>query len=93
MTVLETREEWACIEHWVENAYKPDFQRFAIGLRADFTHPGQYLPSLPYEVWAPGHPQDKDCVAMVIGTGVDHQGQWVDVECYNDKMWAICEKM
>ena len=41
--MLETREEWACIEHWVENAYKPSFQRFAISLRADFNHPSQYL--------------------------------------------------
>lgn len=41
--MLETREEWACIEHWIENAYKPSFQRFAIRLRADFNHPGQYL--------------------------------------------------
>merc|ERR1712141_342265 len=34
LSIQETREEWACIEHWVENAYKPSFQRFAISLTA-----------------------------------------------------------
>ena len=99
MTIHETREEWACIEHWVENAYKPAYQRFAISLRADFTHSGQYKWTYPdgstsfpdYEVWATAHPQDGDCVSMVVGTGTDHQGQWLDGECYEDKMWAICE--
>merc|ERR1712038_223618 len=86
LTILETKEEWACIEHWVENAYNPAFQRFAISLRADFTHPD-------YEEWATSHPQDGDCVSMTIGSGVDHQGQWVDGDCINDVMWAICEKM
>ena len=101
LTVHETREEWACIEHWVENAYKPAFQRFAISLRADFTHPGQYLWHYPdgstaypdYEEWANAHPQDGDCVSMTIGTGVDHEGQWVDGDCIGDTMWGICEKM
>ena len=31
--VLETRAEWACIEHWVENAYRPTFQRYAISMK------------------------------------------------------------
>ena len=97
--MLETREEWACIEHWVENAYKPSFQRFAISLRADFNQPGQYVwhnqdltTSFPeYEVWATAHPQDGPCVSMMIGDGVDHAGQWLDGECHGDKMWGICE--
>ena len=101
LTTLETREEWACIEHWVENAYKPVFQRFAISMRADFTQPGQYLWEYPdgstaypeYDVWATDHPRDLDCVSMMIGSGVDHQGLWVDGDCYSDPMWAICEKM
>ena len=100
MTIHESREEWACIEHWVENAYKPAYQRFAVSLRADFTHPGQYLWTYPdgstsfpdYEVWATAHPQDGDCVSMQIGSGVEHQGQWVDGDCYEDRVWAICEK-
>lgn len=52
MTVLETREEWACIEHWLETAYfgaEPYFQRIAIsksicmvlGLGVD--HLGQWV--------------------------------------------------
>ena len=101
MTIHETREEWACIEHWVENAYKPSYQRFAISMRADFTHGGQYEWTYPdgstsfpdYDVWATAHPQDGACVSMVMGTGVDHQGQWTDGDCYEDKMWAICEKI
>ena len=31
--VLETRPEWACIEHWVENAYTPSHQRYAISMK------------------------------------------------------------
>ena len=97
--MLETREEWACIEHWVENAYKPSFQRFAISLRADFNQPGQYVwhnqdltTSFPeYEVWAASHPQDGPCVSMMIGDGVDHAGQWLDGECHGNTMWGICE--
>ena len=101
MSIHETRQEWACIEHWVENAYKPSFQRFAISLRADFTHPGQYEWHYPdgntsypqYDVWAQAHPQDGDCVSMTIGTGVDHEGEWTDHECHADPVFAICEKM
>ena len=81
LTVLETREEWACIEHWVENAYEPSFQRFAIS--------GQIL--YEYEGWATSHPQDGHCVSMMIGDGVDHAGQWLDVQCHGATMWGICE--
>jgi len=31
--VLETREEEVCIEHWVENTYKPAYQLFAVSKR------------------------------------------------------------
>ena len=101
LTVLETRDEWYCIKHWVENEFSPVFQRFAIALRTDLIHPGQYLWNYPdgsttypvYEEWALSRPQDSPCVSMMIGSGVDHQGQWMDVECYDDRVWAICEKM
>ena len=33
LVVLETRAEWACIEHWVEKAYQPAYQRYAISLK------------------------------------------------------------
>ena len=94
--------EWACIKHWVENTYYPAYQAFAIGLRAEFTHPGQYMwqyadgnRTFPeYKEWAYAHPQDFPCVSMMIGTGVDHQGQWTDMECDSGyPVWAICEKM
>ena len=91
--MLETREEWACIEHWVETAVTPASQKFAISLRTDFLHPDQYLWRYPdgttvfpeYEKWATAHPQDGDCVSMT-------NGQWVDGDCFGDTMWAICER-
>ena len=33
LVVLETRAEWACIEHWVEKAYQPAYQRYAISMK------------------------------------------------------------
>ena len=98
--MLETRDEWYCIKHWVENEFSPVFQRFAIALRTDLIH-DQYLWNYPdgstnypvYEEWARNRPQNLDCVSMMIGSGVDTQGRWVDGDCYSDQMWAICEKM
>ena len=101
MTVLETREEWACVEHWVEQAYQPSNQRYAISLRSDFNHVGDYrwwysdgTTTFPdYFMWASGHPRDDPCVSMEIGTGVDAQGAWLDGACIEDgNMFAICEK-
>merc|ERR1712110_708879 len=96
LTVLETRDEWFCIKHWVENDYKP-VQRFAMSLRAESSDLYQWnyadgnrtFPE--YEEWATSHPQDGDCVSMMIGSGVDHQGQWMDGDCSGDPVWAICE--
>ena len=31
--VLETRAEWACIEHWVEKSNQPSYQRYAISMK------------------------------------------------------------
>ena len=42
LAVLEEREEWACLQHYVLTAWQPSFQRFAISLRAPFTMPGIY---------------------------------------------------
>ena len=42
LAVLEEREEWACLTHYVLTAWQPSFQRFAISLRAPFTMPGIY---------------------------------------------------
>ena len=33
LVVFETRQEWACIEHWVETAYQPSYQRYAISMK------------------------------------------------------------
>ena len=44
-------------------------------------------------VWADGHPTDEPCVSMEIGSGVDHQGHWIDGACQESNIYAICEKM
>merc|ERR1712183_9112 len=75
LTVLETRQEWACIVDWV---FEPGtVHRFAISARPDIPDYGQ---------WAPGYPQGGDCVSMVMGSGVDPQGQWMDGDCSGDMM-------
>ena len=81
--MLETREEWACIEHWVLDEYNPDyFQKFAYGSK-----------SIPdYGHWANGYPQGGDCISLVIGTG-QGQAYFADGDCRGDMMWGICEKM
>ena len=30
---------------------------------------------------------------MEIGTGVEHQGHWIDGDCLGTNIYAICEKM
>merc|ERR1711992_19252 len=96
LTVFETRDEWACIEHYVSQAYGPSSQRYAISLRSDFGSDGIYKwqyadgsQAFPqFEVWAPGHPQDDPCVSMEVDGG-----QWIDGDCYEDRgIFAICEK-
>ena len=101
LTALETREEFSCVEHFVEKAYQPAFQRYAIALRSEFNHVGDYrwfyangTESFPeFFEWADGHPRDDACVTMEIGSGIDHQGDWLDGECIGDEnMFAICER-
>merc|ERR1712061_895716 len=79
LTVLETREEWACIVDWLLAEYNPTspVQRFAISRRADIPDYGQ---------WAEGYPQGGNCVSLVMGNGVGPQGQWVD-DC--GSMWGF----
>ena len=50
-----------------------------------------------YEEWAFGRPiddpVDRDCVTMMLGDGVVHQGEWLDVECVEDTgMFSVCER-
>ena len=46
-----------------------------------------------YTEWASGHPVDRDCVTMLLGDGVVHQGEWLDVECVEDTgMFSVCER-
>merc|ERR1712115_73900 len=68
LTVMKTREEQACIEHWVENTYKPAYQLIAVSKR-----------------------NNHRCIAMLIGTEVDDQGHWMEVDCDEERMWGICE--
>merc|ERR1711879_594063 len=93
LTVLETREEMACIAHWVETADTPASQKFAISMSSDYFHPDQYLWRYPdgttvvpdYEEWATDHPQGGICVSMT-------NGQWVDGDCSEEPVFAICER-
>ena len=96
--MLETQQEWACIENWVLYFKDPEYQRFAISMSADNLGIYQWqnedrtssFPDWPLP-WATGHPSDKTCVGMVIGSGVDHEGEFVDVDCHEDAMYGICE--
>ena len=101
LVVLEEREEWSCVLHYVLNAWQPSFQRYAISLRAPFGMPGSYRWVYPnnsevfpeYQEWTTGHPSGRDCVTMMLGDGVVHQGAWLDVECVEDTgMFAVCER-
>ena len=101
LAVLEDREEAACLQHYILTAWEPSFQRYAISLRAPFTMPGIYQWFYPngslvlpeYTEWAPGRPVDRDCVTKLLGDGVVHQGEWLDVECVEDTgMFSVCER-
>ena len=37
--------------------------------------------------WATGHPTDDPCVSMEIGSGVDHQGEWLGPEWRENTKW------
>ena len=94
--MFETQEEWACVEHYVSQAYSPSSQRYAISLRSDYGSQGIYKwlyadgsQAFPeFEVWAPGHPRNDPCVSMEV-----NGGQWIDGDCSGDRgLFAICEK-
>ena len=94
--MFETREEWACISHYVSQAYSPSSQRYAISLQSNFGNQGIYKwlyadgsETYPeFEVWAPGHPRNEPCVSMEVDGG-----QWIDGSCNeNQGIFAICEK-
>ena len=42
LAVLEEREEWSCLTHYILTAWQPSYQRFAISLRAFDPMPGVY---------------------------------------------------
>jgi len=101
LTVFETQEEWACVQHWIRDRYQPASpHKYAISLRADFTAPGIYKWLYPdgsstfpeFEVWAENHPQDNPCVSMEIGVGADSQGAWKDGDCISELIYAVCER-
>ena len=96
LTVFETQEEWACVEHYVSEVYSPSSQRYAISLRSDYGSDGIYKwqyedgsTAFPgFEVWAPGHPRNDPCVSMEVDGG-----RWIDGDCHqNQGIFAICEK-
>lgn len=97
LTVFESQEEWACVDHWVSEAFHqghPSAQRYAISLRSDWSGIYQWQnsdgsSSFPeFYKWAPGHPRDSPCVSMEAGSG-----QWIDGACTLDRsIHAICEK-
>ena len=65
MAVFETQEELSCLVHYATEAFNPEFQRYAMYLRAEWGMPGIYLwenedgsTSTPtYDMWAASHPQ------------------------------------
>ena len=81
MTVLETREEWACIEHWVQMTNNLSYQRFFIDQSSDYSE--------CQNDWE--HCANDGC-AMVVGSEVEYQGQCEDLRDGFD-YWGICEKM
>ena len=42
LAVLEEREEWSCLQHYIQTAWQPSFKRYAISMRYPFTMPGIY---------------------------------------------------
>ena len=88
---MESRGEWVCIGHWVA---EPAYQRYAISLRSDFAHVGDYRwlysngsTAVPdYFVWADAHPSD---YGIYPGTW----GQWIDgVSVRDNNIFGICER-
>ena len=100
MTIHETREEWACIEEWLQSDYPIAFgtQKFAIALMGEFLS-GFYYWHLPdgskelpeYNEWDEEATKDQRCVSMLMGP--HNQGHWMDDTCDSTDLWAICEKI
>merc|ERR1711953_1460014 len=100
LVVLENMEEWACLMHYISDKFPGVNRKYAISLRAEEDFEGVYRwqyrdgrTEIPdYFVWGNGHPRDKACVSMEIGTGADRQGAWLDGDCLGEHIYAVCER-
>ena len=98
--ILEDMEEWACVSHYIDDRYQLSARKYAIGLKSEEHYEGIYQwqyrdgsTELPdYTVWASNHPRDQPCVSMQIGTGADRNGAWMDGDCVEENLYAICER-
>ena len=92
-------EEWACVSQYIKDNYQYSSRKYAIGLRAE-DYPGLYKwqykngsSEIPdYTVWASSYPRDQPCVSMLIGTEVVRNGAWIDGDCREEDLFAICER-
>ena len=93
-------EEWACVRRYIDDKYQLLARKYAIGLRAEEHYEGIYQwqyrdgsTEFPdYTVWASSHPRDQPCVSMEIGTGAVRNGAWIDGDCLEENIFAICER-
>merc|ERR1712156_992251 len=93
-------EGWACLMHYISDKFPGVNRKYAISLRAEEDFEGVYRwqyrdgrTEIPdYFVWGNGHPRDKACVSMEIGTGADRQGAWLDGDCLGEHIYAVCER-
>ena len=100
LVILEDMEEWACVSHYIDDRYQLSARKYAIGLKSEEHYEGIYQwqyrdgsTELPdYTVWASNHPRDLPCVSMQIGTGADRNGAWMDGDCVEENLYAICER-
>ena len=100
LVILEDMAEWACVSHYVDDKFQHSARKYAIGLRSEEHFEGIYRwqyrdgsTEIPdYSVWASSHPQDQPCVSMEIGTGADRNGAWLDGDCMEEHVYAICER-
>ena len=93
-------EEWACVSHYIDDRYQHSARKYAIGLKSEENYEGIYQwqyrdgqTEIPdYSVWASSHPSNEPCVSMEIGIGVDRNGAWIDGDCLEENIFAICER-
>ena len=93
-------EEWACVSHYIDDYYQPSYTKYAIGLKSEENYEGIYQwqyrdgqTEIPdYSVWASSHPSNEPCVSMEIGIGADRNGAWIDGDCREEDLFAICER-